>query len=93
MKEKLQKYKIKKGDEVCVISGSDKGKCGKVLEILRKKNRIVVEGVAIKKKTQRPSQDNPEGGIVEIFGSVHYSNVVDAKRYNQRKVRKIEKKA
>jgi large subunit ribosomal protein L24 len=68
-----QKYKIKKGDEVEVVAGAEKGKTGKVLSI--RNDRVVVEKVALRKKHQKPSQENQEGAIVEIEGSIHYSNI------------------
>jgi|TARA_B100001094_G_C17886598_1_gene649511 large subunit ribosomal protein L24 len=67
---------IKKGDEVIVISGDHKSKKGKVLQVLREKNRVIVEGVNLTKKHERKSQDNPEGSIVERESSIHYSNVM-----------------
>ncbi|WP_323704109.1 50S ribosomal protein L24 [Mammaliicoccus sp. Dog046] len=66
---------VRKGDNVIVISGKDKGKTGKVLEALPKKERVVVEGVNIIKKHQKPTQLNPEGGILETEGTIHVSNV------------------
>lgn len=66
---------VRKGDNVIVISGKDKGKTGKVLEALPKKERVVVEGVNIIKKHQKPTQFNPEGGILETEGTIHVSNV------------------
>ena len=69
------KLKIKKGDEVEVISGSHRGKKGKVLEVLREKMRIIVEGVALYKRHERATKDNSEGGVVEREGSIHYSNI------------------
>lgn len=70
--------KIKKGDTVVVISGKDKGKSGRVIEVLREQDRVRVEGVATVKKHMKAgrSQANPEGGIVEKPGSVHASNVM-----------------
>jgi large subunit ribosomal protein L24 len=67
--------KIRRGDTVMVLSGNDKGKTGKVLQIDQEKNRVVVEGVRLVKRHSRPSQRNPKGGIVEREGSVHVSNV------------------
>ena len=67
---------IKKGDTVCVISGEDKGKKGKVLVVEPKNNKIVVEGVNVVKKHVRPSQMNPDGGIVEFEAPIHASNVM-----------------
>jgi len=66
---------IKKGDEVIVIAGDHKSKKGKVLQVLRDKNRVIVEGVNMIKKHERKSQDNPQGSIVEREASIHYSNV------------------
>ncbi|WP_414050780.1 50S ribosomal protein L24 [Macrococcus animalis] len=67
---------IKKGDKVIVITGKDKGKTGTVIEALPKKDRVVVEGVNIAKKHQKPTQMNPEGGIVEFEAAIHVSNVM-----------------
>lgn len=66
---------IKKGDNVKVIAGKDKGKEGKVIATLPKKDRVVVEGVNIMKKHQKPTQLNPEGGILETEAAIHVSNV------------------
>lgn len=67
---------IKKGDEVIVIAGDHKSKKGKVLQVLRDKDRVIVEGVNMIKKHERKSQDNPQGSIVEREASIHYSNVM-----------------
>jgi len=64
---------IRKGDMVVVISGSNKGKRGKVLRLVG--DRVVVEKVAMVKRHQKPSQKNAQGGIIEKEGSVHISNV------------------
>ena len=66
---------IKKGDEVVVIAGDHKGSKGKILQVLRQKNRVLVEGVNMIKKHERKSQDNPQGSITERESSIHYSNV------------------
>ncbi|AYU55850.1 50S ribosomal protein L24 [Staphylococcus piscifermentans] len=66
---------IKKGDNVIVISGKDKGKTGVVQATEPKKDRVVVEGVNIIKKHQKPTQFNPEGGILETEAPIHVSNV------------------
>lgn len=70
------KIHIKKGDTVYIVSGKDKGKTGKVLKVLRDKNRALVESVNIVKRHQRPTQANPTGGIVEKEASVHISNLM-----------------
>ena len=69
------KNHVKKGDQVEVISGNFRGSSGKVLEVISKKNRVLVEGVRLIKKHMRKSQDNPQGSIVEREGPIHISNV------------------
>ena len=69
------KLKIKKGDKVVVIAGADKGKEGNVLEVHANTNRIVVEGVSVRKKHTKPTNENP-GGINEITAPIHSSNVM-----------------
>jgi len=68
--------RIKKGDTVVVRSGKNKGKRGKVLKVLPKKGRVIVEKVNLVKKHAKPSQANPTGGIVEREGSLALSNVM-----------------
>jgi len=68
--------KIRKNDNVIVISGNARGKSGKVLKVFPEKNRIIVEGVNIIKRHSRPSQKNPQGGIVQREGTIHISNVM-----------------
>lgn len=70
------KLQIKKGDVVQVISGNDKGNSGRVIEIDRATLRVVVEGVNVRKKHARPSQANPNGGIISREMPIHYSNVM-----------------
>lgn len=70
------KFSIKKGDNVKVIAGNDKGKTGIVKEILREKSRIIVEGVAMISKHQKPDAKNPEGGIIKREAAIHISNVM-----------------
>ncbi len=67
--------KIKKNDKVKVISGKDKGKTGVVLRVDRKTERVLVEGISIIKKHLKPTQSNPEGGIVKKPAPIHVSNV------------------
>jgi large subunit ribosomal protein L24 len=66
---------VRKGDEIVVISGKEKGKRGKVLRILTKKDRVVIERLMMVKRHTKPSQKNPQGGIVEREGSIPVSNV------------------
>ncbi|MDQ0177347.1 50S ribosomal protein L24 [Bacillus chungangensis] len=67
---------VKKGDKVKVITGKDKGKTGVVLASFPKKDRVLVEGVNIVKKHAKPSQDNPQGGIINQEAAIHSSNVM-----------------
>lgn len=67
---------VKKGDKVKVITGKDKGKTGVILKALPKKDRVIVEGVNIVKKHAKPSQDNPQGGIINKEAAIHVSNVM-----------------
>lgn len=69
------KFHVRKGDTVQVIAGESKGKSGKVLEILTEKNRVIVEGLNLITKHQKPSAGKPEGGIKKVEGTIHISNV------------------
>ena len=71
----MSKVKIKRGDTVKVIAGDDKGKSGKVLQVLPEAGRILVEGINIVKKHTRPSDNNPQGGVIEREAPVAISNV------------------
>ncbi|MGB0369828.1 MAG: 50S ribosomal protein L24 [Opitutales bacterium] len=76
---------LKTGDEVVVITGSQKGKRGKIQKFIKKNNRIIVEGVNMVKKHVKQNPQNPEGdegGIVEQEGSIHYSNVMLASKFD-----------
>ena len=68
--------KIRKGDMVKIISGNDKGKNGRVIKVFLDKERIIVEGINVVKKHSRPSQENPQGGILEKELSIHISNAM-----------------
>jgi len=70
------KLKIKKDDTVKVIAGADKGKQGRVLKVVTEENRAIVEGINIVKKHQKPSAENPQGGILEQEAPVHISNLM-----------------
>ena len=67
---------IRKGDKVKVIAGKDKGKESRVLKVQPEKERAVVEKVNMIKKAQRPTQRNPQGGLLEIEGTIHVSNLM-----------------
>jgi len=73
---------VKKGDEVVVIAGADKGKRGRIIEVLVKKQRALVEGVRMIKKHTRKNQQNPNGAILEREGSIHISNLVKAETFD-----------
>jgi len=77
----MSKLHIKKGDTVYVNAGEDKGKTGKVLKVLVKKQRAIVEGANFVSKSQKPNAKNPQGGIVKMEAPIHISNlnVVDPK--------------
>ena len=70
-----QRFHVSKGDQVQVISGNHRGATGKILQILPKKQQVLVEGVRMIKKTQRKSQDHPNGAIITREGPIHISNV------------------
>ena len=71
----MKKFNIKKGDTVYVNAGNDKGKTGKVLEMLREKDRVIVEGVNMVSKHTKPNPKAPQGGIVKQEAPIHISNV------------------
>ncbi len=70
------KIRIKKDDKVKVLTGKDKGKIGKVLKIVKKTNRVIIENINVVKVNQRPTQANPQGGIVEKNMPIHVSNLM-----------------
>ncbi|HLS23681.1 MAG TPA: 50S ribosomal protein L24 [Pseudogracilibacillus sp.] len=67
---------VKKGDKVKVLTGKDRGKEGVVLEAFPKKDRVLVEGVNMVKVHAQPSQENPQGGILNVEAPIHVSNVL-----------------
>lgn len=85
--------KLKVNDTVFVTTGKDKGKTGKIKSINWKTNRVFVEGMNVVKKAMRPSQQNPQGGIVDLEKALHISNVavVDAKSGKPTRVKVQEK--
>jgi large subunit ribosomal protein L24 len=80
----MRRFHVKRGDEVVVIAGTEIGKRGKVISVLRDKQRVIVEGVKIIKKHMRKSREHPQGQIVKREGSIHISNVMRADRYDAR---------
>jgi large subunit ribosomal protein L24 len=85
-------FHVKKGDEVQVISGNHRGATGKILQVLPKKQQVLIEGVRLIKKSVRKSQDNPNGAIVTREGPIHISNVkiVEAPRPKRTKKEKTK---
>jgi large subunit ribosomal protein L24 len=86
--------KLLKGDKVIVIAGKDKGKTGVIQKVDPKTNRVVVEGVNLRKKHKKPTQNNPEGSVVEMYVPIDASNVaiVDPKTKKASRVGyKVEK--
>lgn len=71
----MSKLHIKKGDTVYVNAGEDKGKTGKVVKVLVKEQRAIVEGVNMVSKSQKPNAKNPQGGIVKMEAPIHISNL------------------
>ncbi|HHT90011.1 MAG: 50S ribosomal protein L24 [Bacillota bacterium] len=71
----MAKVHVKRGDTVAILSGDSSGKRGKVLEVHPKSGKVIVEGVHIQKKHTKPTQTNPQGGIIEAPGPIDASNV------------------
>jgi large subunit ribosomal protein L24 len=80
----MPKAHVKKGDEVVVIAGSEKGRRGKILEVMTKNQRVLVEGLKMIKRHTKKNKNTPQGGIVEREGSIHFSNVMLAERFDAR---------
>jgi large subunit ribosomal protein L24 len=77
------KCHVKKGDEVVVLAGKEKGKRGKIIAVSPKKQRVIVEGLQLIKRHTRKSQEHPNGAIVEREGTIHISNVMKAEHVEQ----------
>jgi large subunit ribosomal protein L24 len=75
---------VKRGDQVVVLAGTEKGKRGKIIRVLPDKQRVIVEGVKMIKRHMRKSQQHPQGAIVQREGSLHLSNVMLAAKYDAR---------
>ena len=78
------KFHVKKGDEVVVVAGKEKGKRGKVIAVNPKSQRVIVESLQMIKRHTRKSQERPQGAIVEREGTIHISNVMSAERFDER---------
>ena len=81
--------KIKVNDQVKIIAGKDKGKTGTVIKTLRNKDKVVVEGINIAKRHQKPNNANENGGIIEFPAPIHVSNV---KKIEEKETKKATKK-
>ncbi len=77
------KCHVKKGDEVVVLAGKEKGKRGKIIAVSPKSQRVIVEGLQMIKRHTRKSQEHPQGAIVEREGTIHLSNVKKAEQVEQ----------
>jgi large subunit ribosomal protein L24 len=77
-------FHVKRGDQVVVIAGTEKGKRGKIISVQTRKQRVIVEGVKMIKRHMRKSQQHPQGAIVEREGSLHISNVMRTDVYDAR---------
>ncbi len=86
----MPKFHVKKGEIVVVLAGKEKGKRGKIIAVLRKKQRVIVEGVQMIKRHMRKSQDHPQGAIVEREGTIHLSNVMKADQFDARSAKRGE---
>ena len=92
------KTHVKTGDQVQVIAGEHKPQSGKILQVIPDKQQVIIEGVRMIKKHTRKSQDRPDGGIIELEGPIHISNVkkIDAppkKKAAKKATKKVAKKA
>ncbi|MBA3649985.1 MAG: 50S ribosomal protein L24 [Chthoniobacterales bacterium] len=85
------RHHVKKGDHVEVIAGNFRGSSGKILQVLPKKDRVLIEGVRLIKKHMRKSQDNPSGSIAEREGPIHISNVKLVDREKDKETKKKSK--
>jgi large subunit ribosomal protein L24 len=78
------KLHIKKGDEVVVLAGKEKGKRGKIIAVAPKKGRAIVEGLQMVKRHMRKSQQHPQGAILEREGTIHLSNLMKTDQFDAR---------
>jgi large subunit ribosomal protein L24 len=84
----MPKFHVKKGEEVVVLAGKEKGKRGKIIAVMRKQQRVIVEGAQMIKRHMRKSQQHPQGAIVEREGTIHLSNVMRADQFDARAARR-----
>lgn len=84
--------KVKVGDNVKIIAGKDRGKTGTVIKTLKKQDKVVVEGINIVKKHQKPTNNNESGGIIEMAAPIHVSNVKVTEKTAKKASKKEAKK-
>lgn len=84
----MTRQHVKKNEEVVVIAGTERGKRGKVLEVLPGSQRVIIEGIKMIKRHTKRSQQHPEGRIVEREGTIHISNVMKAEAYDARRAKR-----
>lgn len=82
------KFHVKKGDQVVVLAGAERGKRGKIIAVDAQKSRVIVEGLKMIKRHTRKSQERPQGAIVEHEGTIHISNVMKAEDFDARAVKR-----
>ena len=80
----MQSFHVKKNDQVVIIAGADLGKRGRVISVITRKQRVIVEGARMIKKHMRKSQQNPQGAIIQREGAIHVSNVMKAEKFDAR---------
>ena len=87
------KLHLKKGEEVVVLAGAERGKRGKIISVSPKSSRAIVEGVKMIKRHTRKNENNPQGAIVEREGTVHISNLMSAEVFDARAAKRGNKPA
>jgi large subunit ribosomal protein L24 len=80
----MAKFHVKKGDDVVILAGAEKGKRGKIINVDPKSSRVIVEGLKMIKRHTRKSQQHPQGAILEREGTIHASNVMKADNFDAR---------
>jgi large subunit ribosomal protein L24 len=80
----MRRFHVKKNDEVVIIAGADKGKRGKIISVIGKQQRVIVEGARMIKRHTRKNPQNPQGAIIEREGTIHISNVMKVDDFDAR---------
>ena len=87
----MRRFHVKKNDEVVIIAGADKGKRGKIISVLGKPQRVIVEGARMIKRHTRKNPQNPQGAIVEREGTIHISNVMKVDDFEARAAKRANR--